>query len=126
MARDNRDSHDDESEEAGSNESSNEKGSNLSETLKKLLSTGLGAAFLTEDVIRSYLQDVKLPKDVLNLLLQQAGRSKEDLMNRIGNETIRMISKIDFVKEASRFVENHKFKISAEVEVLKKKTDDTP
>jgi hypothetical protein len=106
------------------NADESDKGSNLADTLKKLFSAGLGAAFLTEDVIRSYLQDVKLPKDVLNLILQQASRSKEDLMNRIGNETIKMISKIDFVKEASRFVETHKFKISAEVEVLKKKSAD--
>ena len=41
-------------------------------------------------------------------------------MNRVGNEIVKVISKIDFVKEASRFVEEHKFKISAEVEVLKK------
>jgi hypothetical protein len=95
----------------------------LGETLKKLISAGLGAAFLTEDMIRSYLQDVKLPKDVLNLLLQQANKSKEDLLNRIGSETIRIISKIDFVKEASRFVENHKFKVSAEIEVVKKRVD---
>ncbi len=88
--------------------------------IKKILSVGLGAAFLTEDMVRSYLQDVKLPKDVMNVLLQQAGKSKNDLMNLVGNETMKIISKIDFVKEASRFVENHKFKVSAEIEVIRK------
>ncbi len=104
-------------------DSSDTKGPNVGDALKKLLSVGLGAAFLTEDMIRSYLQELKLPKDVLQLLLQQATRSKDELMNRVGNETIKLISKIDFVKEASRFVENHKFKVSAEIEVIKKPSD---
>src|SRR5690606_121348 len=90
------------------------------ETLKKLVSAGLGAAFMTEEHIRAYLGEVKLPKDVLTMVLQGANKSKEDLLNRIGTETMRLISKIDFVKEASRFVEEHKFKVTAEIEVLKK------
>lgn len=90
------------------------------EVIKKVMSVGLGAAFMTEESVRSYLGEIKLPKEVLNLILQGASKSKDELMNRIGNETIRLIQKIDFVKEASRFVEEHKFKITAEVEVLKK------
>lgn len=94
--------------------------SQFGDTLKRVISVGVGAAFLTEDVIRSYLQDIKLPKEVLQLLLQQAGKSKDELLDRIGTETMKIISKIDFVKEASRFVETHKFKVSAEIEVVKK------
>jgi hypothetical protein len=88
--------------------------------LKKLMSAGLGAAFMTEESIRTYLGEVKLPKDVLHTIVQGATKSKEELLNRVGNETIRLIQKIDFVKEASRFVEEHKFKVSAEIEVVKK------
>lgn len=92
----------------------------LGETLKKILSVGLGAAFMTEESVRAYLADMKLPKDVLNGLLQSAAKSKTELMNRVGSEVIRMVSKIDFVKEASRFAEEHKFRIHAEVEVIRK------
>lgn len=90
------------------------------EMLKRVMSVGLGAAFMTEESIRNTLSDMKLPKDVLNNILTGANRSKEEFLNRIGNETIRLISKIDFVKEASRFVEEHKFRINAEIEVIKK------
>lgn len=85
-----------------------------------MISAGIGAAFMTEESIRSYLAEVRLPKDVMNLLLQSASKSKEELLDRVGNEVVRIISKIDFVDEASRFVEEHKFRISAEVEVIKK------
>lgn len=93
----------------------------MGEGMKKLFTAGISAAFMTEESIRTYLQDLKLPKEVLNLILQNAAKSKEQLMNRVGNEISAMIKKIDFVDEASRFVEGHKFKISAEIEVIKKK-----
>ncbi len=102
---------------------SEEKSGILGEGLRKLFAVGIGAAFLTEESIRNYIQDLKLPKEMLGTLLQGAQKSKEQLMNRVGNEVIAIIQKIDFVKEASRFVETHKFKVSAEIEVVKKDND---
>ena len=90
------------------------------DVLKKVVGVSLGAAFMTEEHVRSYLGDFKIPKDVMQTLLQGASKSKEELMNRVGNEVVKIISKIDFVKEASRFVEEHKFRISAEIDVIKK------
>ncbi len=92
----------------------------MSDALRKLVTTGISAAFMTEEAIRTRVTDLKLPKETLNILLAGASKSKEEIMNRVSNEVIRIINKIDFVKEASRFVEEHKFKITAEVEVLKK------
>jgi polyhydroxyalkanoate synthesis regulator phasin len=94
----------------------------LGEGLKKIVATGISAAFLTEESIRTYLGELKLPKELLNSILQSASKSKEQLMNRVGNEMTNILSKIDYVKEFSRFVENHKFKIQAEIEILKKKS----
>lgn len=99
-------------------------GISVGDTLKKLLTAGVSAAFMTEESIRSFVSELKLPKETLNLLLAGAAKSKEELTNRVSREVINVISKIDFVKEASRFVEEHKFKISAEIEVLRK--DKTP
>lgn len=97
----------------------------LGEAAKKLFTAGVTAAFMTEEGVRSYLSEVKLPKDILNMVLQGANKSKEELTSRIGKEVIGMIQKIDFVKEASRFAETHKFKITAEIEITKKE-DKTP
>ncbi len=94
------------------------------EMLRKVMSVGLGAAFMTEESVRSALSGMNLPKEVLTGILQGANRSKEEFLNKVGNETIKLLSKIDFVKEASRFVEEHKFKIQAEIEVVKKNTGD--
>lgn len=95
------------------------------EMVRKVMTVGLGAAFMTEESVRLALNGVNLPKEVLATILQGANRSKEEFLNKVGNETIKLISKIDFVKEASRFVEDHKFRISAEIEVVKKEPHDS-
>ncbi|OQW50880.1 MAG: hypothetical protein A4S09_11175 [Proteobacteria bacterium SG_bin7] len=104
------------------NERENES-TGVGEGLKKLFAAGLSAAFMTEESIRSYLSDIKLPKEVLSLMISGAAKSKDEFMNRVSGEVVKILSKIDFVKEASRFVEEHKFKVSAEIEVVKKKDD---
>lgn len=100
----------------------NSENQKVSDLLKKLVSAGIGAAFMTEEHIRTYLSEIKLPKEMMNFLLQGASKSKEELMNRVGSEVIKIINRIDFVTEASRFVEEHKFKITAEIDVVKKQT----
>ncbi len=96
----------------------------VADLVRKIMTAGLGAAFMTEEAIRSQLSEVKLPKDVINTILQGANKSKEELVQRVGNETMRLISKIDIVKEVAKFAENHKFKINAEIEILKKEKKD--
>ena len=85
----------------------------VTETVKKIFTAGVSAAFLTEESVRAYLKDIRLPKDVIGTLLQGANKSKEELMNAVTNEVVNVIKKIDFVEEASRFVEDHKFRFCA-------------
>ena len=95
-------------------------GVSVGDTIRKLVTAGVSAAFMTEESVRTFVSELKLPKETLNLLLQGATKSKEELMNRVGREIIGILSKIDFVKEASRFAEEHKFRVSAEIEILRK------
>jgi hypothetical protein len=92
----------------------------LGESLKKVFSAGVSAAFMTEEGIRKYLADLKLPKEILEALLAGANRSKDEITNRVAKEINGIISKIDWVQELSKFAETHKFKIKAEIEVEKK------
>jgi hypothetical protein len=112
-------SRDDESiSKRGDDDSSS--GSMVGDTIKKLVTAGISAAFMTEESVRGFVSEMKLPKESLNLILHGAAKSKEELMNRIGREIVGIISKIDFVKEASRFVEEHKFRVTAEIDVVRK------
>ena len=92
----------------------------LGETVKKIFTAGVTAAFMTEESVRAYLAELKLPKEILGVIIQGANKSKEEITNRVSKEIIGIVQKIDFVKEASRFAETHKFKITAEIEIQKK------
>lgn len=92
----------------------------LGDSLRKLFGVGVSAAFMTEESIRQYLGDLKLPKEILNGVLQSANRSKDEITNRVSNEIIKIVDKIDWVKELARFAETHKFKIQAEIDIVRK------
>ncbi|MBX2996081.1 MAG: hypothetical protein KF681_14740 [Bdellovibrionaceae bacterium] len=96
----------------------------ISEALKKLFAAGVSGALMSEEVIRTYLADVKLPKEMLQLVIQGAQKSKDEITGRVSKEIVGLIDKIDIVKEVSKFAETHKFKINAEIEIIKK--DDKP
>lgn len=94
----------------------------IGETLKKVFTTGVSAAFMTEESIRSYLQELKLPKEILNILIQSANKSKDELTQRVSKEISQIFNKIDWVSEMAKFAESHKFKISAEIDIVKKES----
>lgn len=97
----------------------------LGDTVKKVFTAGVSAAFMTEESLRAYVSELKLPKEALNLLLQSANKSKEELTQRVTKEVVGIIQKIDFVKEASKFAETHKFKITAEIDIIKKDSSES-
>ena len=79
--------------------------SNMTEALKKIMSAG---------------SPTDISKELLSTALNQVNKTKDDISAKVTNEMITLIRKIDFVKEFSKFAEDHKFKISAEVEIIKK------
>ncbi|QDK45586.1 hypothetical protein DOM22_10720 [Bdellovibrio sp. ZAP7] len=97
----------------------------LGDTVKKVFTAGVSAAFMSEEGLKSYLSELKLPKEALNLLIQGANKSKDEITQRVTKEVVGIIQKIDFVKEFSKFAETHKFKISAEIDIIKKDSKDT-
>lgn len=92
----------------------------IGEAAKKLFSAGVSAAFMTEESVRNYLTDLKLPKEALGMIIQGASKSKDEITAKVSKEIVSLIEKVDWAKEAAKFAETHKFKITAEFEVTKK------
>ena len=90
---------------AGEKTSTTEK---LAEALKKIISSNSPS---------------EIPKEIIGTVVGQALKAKDDITLRVSNEMISLVRKIDFVKEFSKFAENHKFKVTAEIEILKKDSD---
>ena len=101
----------------------NEKDTGLGDTLKKLASLGVGAAFMTEDAIKSVLGELPLPKDILNGLLSNAKGAKEDFVGSIREELRGYLGKIDLKNLTDYILENYDFNISASISLKKKKQE---
>lgn len=100
-----------------------ELGLGLGKTLRKLVSAGISSAFLSEETIRAYLADARLPKDLLRLVLQGAQKSKEEITSRVTKEVSQMLEKVNWSEEASSFLAKHKIRVSAEFEFVAKEKE---
>ncbi|MBY0384183.1 hypothetical protein K2X05_03410 [bacterium] len=92
----------------------------VSEGFKKILTSGISAVLMSEDGVRQYLQELKLPKDAIGSLIKGVAKSKEEIVTRVGNEFSKLVEKIDLVEEMTKFLRENKIKISAEIEFSKK------
>jgi len=58
----------------------------LPDLLKRGILAGIGALFMTEDGVRSILGELKLPKEAAQFVINQVGKTKEDLFRLIASE----------------------------------------
>ena len=98
-----------------------EKENKLSDMLKKVVTTGIGAAFMTEDAVKGLLNDLPLPKDLINGLLQNAKNTKEDFLSSVKDELGKYLSKLDVTSEIDKVLERYDFEINATISLKPKK-----
>ncbi len=85
---------------------------------RKIITLGLGAYFLTEDTVRRYVKDAKIPRDVGKLITQNASKGKEELYGFVARELSGFLKQMDLQQELDRFLGSHKIRINAEVEFV--------
>lgn len=93
----------------------------LGDLLKKVLTTGVTAAFMTEEGVRTVLKDLPLPKDMVGSLVENAKNTKTEFVSSVKNELKSYLDKIDLSKEIDKIVEKYDFEIKATVSLKKKK-----
>lgn len=90
------------------------------EAVKDLTAAGLATVFMTEEGIRGYLKEKKLPKEIANLLLESFSKKKDNLYEMLTREFGKMLSKIDFTRELQKFLETHEMDVHAKVSFKKR------
>jgi hypothetical protein len=83
--------------------------------VKKILITGIGGIFLTEEAIKKMISEVTLPKDMANFVLQQSTKSKNELVRIISEEVGNFISQIRVDREILKVLRDIKINIKMEV-----------
>ena len=96
------------------------KGSPIEGIIKKVVSVGVGAAFMTEESVKKILEDLPLPKEILAGLVQNAKGAKEDFTNGIREEIRTYLSKVDASKVATDILDRYDVEIEAKFKFKKK------
>ena len=102
-------------------EDNKDKEGKLGDLLKKVLTTGVTAAFMTEESVRTLLKDVPLPKDLVGGLVENAKNTKTEFVASVKNELKSYLDKIDLGREIDKIVEKYDFEIKATISLKKKK-----
>ena len=75
---------------------------------------------LSEDTIKS-VQELKRPKDLVNLAADILEKRKDDLFKLVTQELIKAFSKVDVKELMVNFFEN--YRVQVQIEILPKKTE---
>ena len=97
------------------------KESGISEIIGRIISTGIGAAFITEDTIRNILSDLPLPKSIVTGLLENAKSAKADFANLIKSELQKHLSKGNIKRLLQELLDQYDIKIDATLHFKKKR-----
>lgn len=97
----------------------------IADIVKKIVSVGIGGAFMTEEAVKSVLGDIPLPKDILSGLMQNAKQAKEDFLETLRDEVKEQFTKIDPSKLVDELVERYDIEVTATFK-FKKKNQNLP
>jgi hypothetical protein len=73
--------------------------SKAGELVKKILTVGVGAIFLTEESLRALVSEFKLPKEFLTGLLDSAGKTKNDFLQKLSADVMKNVTERVDLKE---------------------------
>ena len=99
---------------------SEKKDSAIGDIIKKVVSVGVGAAFMTEESVKKILDDLPLPKDIVSGLVQNAKGAKEDFSNGIREEVRNYLSKVDASKIVMDILDRYDVEIETKFKFQKK------
>ena len=94
--------------------------SQISEAMKKIVLTGVGTIFLTEETIRSTLGELKMPKELWAGFLENAAKTKSEFLTTFAKESAQVLSRVNVAEETKKFFAGHKMRISVEIDFERK------
>ncbi len=98
-----------------------EKEGRIGDLFKKVITTGVTAAFMTEEGVRAVLKDLPVPKDLVGSLVENAKHTKTEFVSSVKNELKNYLDKIDLSNEIDKILEKYDFEVKATISLKKKK-----
>ncbi len=84
--------------------------------VKKVLTVGVGAIFLTEESLRNMVSEFKLPKELLTGLLESANKTKGDFLNKLSADVMdRLKNQVDAKALVQEILEKNEIDVHVKV-----------
>ncbi len=93
----------------------------MTEVARRILLTGLGAIFMTEEGIRKALGDMKLPKDAVGYVLDTVLKQKDELLGMVASELSKFFSKVKVHEEVQKALSGLQLHLDAKLTFDQKK-----
>ena len=65
--------------------------SKAADLVRKALTLGVGAVFLTEESLRGLVSEFKLPKELITGILESANRSKSEFLQKLSQDFVERV-----------------------------------
>ncbi len=86
--------------------------------VRRMAAAGLGAVFLSEEGLRKLASQLKLPKEALGLLLNQAEKAKDDIGRMLSDEVRRFLQSDRLRDEFLKLLAGMTLEVKAEVRLV--------
>jgi hypothetical protein len=89
----------------------------VGDLVRRAVMAGVGAVFLTEEGIRKTVSELKLPKEALGYLTNQADRTRREASRIVRKELRRFLNSEAFRDQVAHFLSGMTLEIKAEIRI---------
>ena len=83
--------------------------------VRRAVLTGVGALFMTEEGIRNLVGEMKLPKDALGFLVQQADKTRTEVARVVSQEVRRFLESETLRREVLKVLSSVTLEVNAQI-----------
>jgi hypothetical protein len=87
----------------------------IPDVLKKAIVLGVSGEFFSEETIRKMLSEIQMPSDLVQYIIQQTSKSKNELIRIIAEEIRNVIVQAQIGEQIKKFIKGFKINIKLEV-----------
>ncbi len=95
----------------------------IPDLIRRAMAVGFSSFFTTEEAIRKALGDT-LPQDWVEFVSAQSERSRKEFIDRLAQEFVRAVEKIDIYALAERLLEGRTIDVSAQIRLGKRRGEE--
>jgi hypothetical protein len=98
--------------------------SKSADLMKKVLTVGVGAVFLTEESLRAMVSEWKLPKEVISAILESSRKTKNEFLQSLSQDVFaKVVDKVDPAQLLQELITGNEIELHIKVDIKPKKRD---